>query len=345
MDENKVVLGLSGGVDSAVAAKRLKAQGFEVYGVYLDITGAEGIAAARAAASELEIPLEILDIRDALERHVCAPFAEAYRSGRTPLPCAVCNPTVKFPALLKAADKLGAKWVATGHYARTDTDERGRARLLRGEHTNDQSYLLARLTQEQLQRVIFPLGDYKKTAVRAQAEENRLSAAHRPDSMEICFVPDDDYGRWLEARGEVPPPGNFVDGNGIVLGRHKGIHHYTLGQRRGLGIPAEHRLFVTAIRPASDEVVLSGGEDLFYTMVYGTEPNWISIPGFEGELRAQARFRHSKQATEVTVTHWGDGILIRADAPVRAPTPGQLAVLYHDDVVLGSAWIERASRE
>lgn len=345
MDEKKVVLGLSGGVDSAVAAGRLKEQGFEVYGVYLDITDADGIESARCAASELNIPLEVLDIRDQLEHHVCAPFAAAYLAGKTPLPCAVCNPTVKFPALLVAADRIGANWVATGHYARTAIGENGRAQLLRGEHTNDQSYLLARLTEKQLQRVIFPLGDYEKTATREQAAANSLSAADRPDSMEICFVPDDDYAAWLSARGEVPPPGDFVDRDGKVLGRHKGIHHYTLGQRRGLGIPAEHRLFVTDIRPEQNQVVLSSGDDLFYSTIYCTDPNWISIPGFEGELKAQARFRHSKNYTDVTVTHHGDGLIVRADTPVRAPTPGQLAVFYHDDIVLGSAWIERAEKE
>lgn len=345
MEERKVVLGLSGGVDSAVAAERLKNQGFEVCGVYLDITDAEGVDAARRAASELNIPLEILDIRDKLEHHVCAPFAASYLAGRTPLPCAVCNPTVKFPALLAAADRIGAQWVATGHYARTKLGENGRTQLLRGEHTNDQSYLLSRLTQEQLRRVIFPLGDYKKTVTREQAAEYHLSAADRPDSMEICFVPDDDYAAWLAERGEVPPSGDFVDREGNVLGRHKGIHHYTLGQRRGLGIPAEHRLFVTDIRPEQNQVVLSSGDDLFYSTVYCIDPNWISIPGFEGALHAQARFRHSKNTADVTVEQDGNGgLIVRAETPVRAPTPGQLAVFYHDDVVLGSAWIESALR-
>lgn len=342
MDKTKVVLGLSGGVDSAVAAKRLLAQGYEVYGVYLDIGTADGVDAAARAAAELSIPLEVVDIRDALEHHVCAPFAADYLAGRTPLPCAVCNPTVKFPALLAAADRMGVHWIATGHYARTAVGENGRAQLLRGKHANDQSYLLARLTQEQLQRVIFPLGDSEKATTREQAAENRLSAADKPDSMEICFVPDDDYAGWLSARGNVPPEGNFVDRDGKVLGRHKGIHHYTLGQRRGLGIPAEHRLFVTAICPERNEVVLSGGDDLCYSTVRCTRPNWISIPGFDGELKAQARFRHSKHAADVTVEQAGEDLIAHAASPVRAPTPGQLAVFYHDDVVLGSAWIESA---
>ena len=339
-----MVLGLSGGVDSAVAAGRLREQGFDVLGVYLDIGSPQGVEAARQAAAELSIPLEVVDIREELERHVCAPFAADYLAGRTPLPCALCNPTVKFPALLAAAHCLGIRRVATGHYARVQMGADGRAMLLRGEHTNDQSYLLARLTQDILQNVIFPLGDYKKETTRARAEEECLSVAHKPDSMEICFVPNDDYAAWLADRGTVPPEGDFVDKNGTVLGRHKGIHHYTLGQRRGLGIPAEHRLFVTAICPEENRVVLSAGDDLFYSTVYCTQPNWISIPGIQGPLRAQARFRHSKQAAEVTVEQYGEGLVVRADSPVRAPTPGQLAVFYHDDVVLGSAWIDRAER-
>lgn len=342
MERKKVVLGLSGGVDSAVAAARLRERGFEVLGVYLEMGVGDGAQAAKRAAAELNIPLEIVDIREELEHHVCAPFARSYLSGRTPLPCAVCNPTVKFPALLAAADRLGATLVATGHYARTARGENGRTLLLRGEHTNDQSYLLARLPQRILQRVIFPLSDYKKEAVRTQAEESGLSAARRPDSMEICFVPDDDYAAWLEARGDVPPPGNFVDRAGSVLGRHKGYHHYTLGQRRGLGVPAAHRLFVTAIRPETNEVVLSAGEDLNYSTVFCSDPNWISIPVPEGVLECEARFRHSKHSVPVSVVCEGETVTVRAHSPVRAPTPGQLAVFYDGDTVLGSAWIDRA---
>lgn len=344
MHKDQVVLGLSGGVDSAVAASRLKEQGLTVLGVYLDLGLPHGVEDAQQAAQELSIPLEIVDIRNQLEHHVCQPFAADYLAGRTPLPCAVCNPTVKFPALLAAADRVGAYWVATGHYARVEPGNNGRTWLLRGKHTNDQSYLLSRLPQDILQRVRFPLGDDEKTVTRMRASEQKLSAADKPDSMEICFVPNDDYPAWLEARGQVPPAGDFVDRTGHVLGRHRGIHHYTLGQRRGLGIPAEHRLFVTEIRPELDQVVLSAGEDLFYSTVYCSRPNWISIPDFDGTLRAEARFRHSKQTTAVTVTHTNDGgLVVHADSPVRAPTPGQLAVFYHDDLVLGSAWIDRAT--
>lgn len=344
MEGERVVLGLSGGVDSAVAAARLRQMGFRVLGVYLEMGVGDGAQAARRAAEELDLPLEIVDIREQLETHVCRPFAQAYLAGRTPLPCAVCNPTVKFPALLEAADRLGARWVATGHYARTAPGPQGRTRLLRGGHGNDQSYLLARLPQNILQRVIFPLGDHEKPAVRAQAEAEKLSAAHRPDSMEICFVPDDDYAAWLERRGEVPPPGSFVDRDGNVLGTHGGFHRYTLGQRRGLGVSAGCRLFVTEIRPERNQVVLSAGEDLDRSVVYGVEPNWISIPPPEGELTCTARFRHSKHSVPVTVVPTEEGVVISAHSPVRAPTPGQLAVFYREDEVLGSAWIDRAEQ-
>ena len=169
-------------------------------------------------------------------------------------------------------------------------------------------------------------------------------SAETPDSQELCFISEGHYADYLAAHAALPERGDFVDERGAVLGTHGGIHRYTIGQRRGLGIPAEHRLFVTDIRPAENQVVLSSGDDLFYSTIYCTDPNWISIPGFEGVLHAQARFRHSKNTTDVTVEHDGDGLIVRADTPVRAPTPGQLAVFYHEDVVLGSAWIERAER-
>ena len=333
-----VVLGLSGGVDSAVAAARLMEQGYEVYGVYLDI-GQGGVPAARQAAEELGIPFEAVDIRDALETHVCAPFAADYLAGRTPLPCARCNPTVKFPALAAAADRIGARWIATGHYARTGRGADGRALLLRGRPANDQSYMLARLTQALLGRVLFPLGGDEKTATRDRAAARGLSVADKPDSMEICFIPDQDYAAWLDRRGATPPPGDFVDKEGRVLGRHKGIHHYTLGQRRGLGVPAASRLFVSAIRPETNQVVLSTGEDLYVDRAWCVQPNWIAIPELTGPLEVGVRFRHSRSETPATISPRAGGVEIVTQTPARAPTPGQLAVFYQGDVVVGSGWI------
>ena len=330
-----VVLGLSGGVDSAAAALLLQRAGYAVVGCYLDIgLGGSGAADAAAVAERLSIPLEIVPIGGALEAQVCAPFAADYLAGRTPLPCARCNRLVKFPALLALADRLGARYVATGHYARAE-----HGTLKKGMPANDQSYMLARLTREQLQRVIFPLGDYEKAAVRALAREAGIPVADKPDSMEICFVPGGDYAAWLEERGFSTPEGNFVDKEGKVLGRHRGIHCYTLGQGRGLGVSGPHRYYVTALRPDTNEVVLSDGSDLGRDEVRGTEPNWLAVDSLTGPMEVTVRLRHSKTQLAATLEPEGDGVLLRMHTPARAPTPGQLAVFYDSDAVVGSAWI------
>lgn len=336
-----VVLGLSGGVDSAVAARLLLEDGYTVYGHWLDI-GLGGREEAAAVADSLGIPFSAGDIRGELEREVMAPFREDYLAGRTPLPCARCNPTVKFPALFRRAEEVGATLVATGHYARIAETETGEAVLCRGRHTNDQAYLLARLPKALLPRLVFPLGSYEKVQVRQLARDYGLPVADKPDSMEICFIPDGDYAAWLEAQGTVPPPGDFVDRAGNVLGCHKGIHHYTLGQRRGLGIPAEHRLFVSALRPAENQVVLSDGTDLMADQVWGADWNPLA-PLAEGET-ITVRLRHSKTETPAQFTLTAEGPRLDLLAPARAPTPGQLAVLYREDVVLGSFWITGARR-
>ena len=199
--------------------------------------------------------------------------------------------------------------------------------------------MLSRLPQDILRRVRFPLGGYEKAQVRAMAGLGELPVADKPDSMEICFVPGGDYAAWLDARGGTPPPGDFVDKAGRVLGRHKGIHHYTLGQGRGLGVSGPHRYFVSAIRPETNEVLLSDGEDLCAETVFCTDPNWISIPALEGPMAVDVRLRHSKSQTPATILPAGAGVEIRLNVPARAPTPGQLAVFYQGDVVVGSAWI------
>ncbi|WP_195278807.1 tRNA 2-thiouridine(34) synthase MnmA [Clostridium sp. J1101437_171009_A5] len=333
----KLVLGLSGGVDSAVAARLLREK-YDVTCLWLDI-GLGGGEDAAAVAKELGLPFETADIRDALEERVCTPFAQTYLAGKTPLPCALCNPTVKFPALLALADRLGAPYVATGHYARRGTGADGRALLRKGRPANDQSYMLSRLPQDILRRVVFPLGEYEKREVRALAGEAALAVAEKPDSMEICFIPGGDYAAWLDRRGNTPPPGNFVDREGRVLGRHKGIHHYTLGQRRGLGVSGPHRYFVSAIRPETNEVVLSDGTDLHADRTRCTDLNWIAIEGLEGERACTVRLRHSKVETPAILCPDGDAVEIRMLTPARAPTPGQLAVFYDGDIVLGSGWI------
>lgn len=335
--DKRVVLGLSGGVDSAVTARLLLEQGYEVTGVYLDIgVGGSGAEDAKSVADSLNIPFAVRSIAEELECHVCAPFAQDYLSGRTPLPCARCNPTVKFPALLAEADARGISLIATGHYARVKDGV-----LYRGEPSNDQSYLLARLPREILRRVIFPLGNYEKTVVRELAEKYGIPVAHKPDSMEICFVPNDDYPAWLEARGATAPEGDFIDRNGNVLGRHKGIHCYTLGQRRGLGVSGPYRYFVSAIDPVNNTVTLSDGSDLCRTEVVCAEPNWLTDTAPTGKFTCQVRLRHSRHADLAEVTPGeGGNVVIRSRQPMRAPTPGQLAVFYEGERVIGSAWIE-----
>lgn len=339
MADKKVVLGLSGGVDSAVAAQRLLGQGYEVQGLYLDI-GLGGEQSARDNAAKLGIPLTVRSIQQELEEHVCAPFAADYLSGRTPIPCARCNRAVKFPALISFAREIGANWVATGHYARIGTGCDGGPILLRGNSANDQSYMLSRLTRDMLSHVLFPLGDGPKEQTRQEAEAGQLPAADRPDSMEICFIPDDDYAAWLDARGGTPPPGNFVDANGNVLGTHKGYHHYTIGQRRGLGVSSTGRLFVTEIRPHTNEVVLSHGEGLHAFMVHTDSLNWLGEHPLSAPMEVEVRLRHSRRSDPATIIPLGGGrVDIHMKHPARAPTPGQLAVFYQGDQVLGSGWI------
>ena len=330
-----IVLGLSGGVDSAVAATLLQRQGFAVTGLYLDIgLGGSGREDAAAVADRLGIPLKIADIRQELEREVCAPFAAGYLAGRTPLPCAMCNPAVKFPALFRLAEEIGANYVSTGHYANVESGV-----LKKGRPVNDQSYMLARLTRAQLQKVIFPLGMYEKREVRQLARDFGIPVANKPDSMEICFIPSGDYAAWLEEHGFSTPVGNYVDNCGKVLGQHNGIHHYTLGQGRGLGVSGPHRYYVSAIRPETNEVVLSNGSDLGREVVYGAQPNWLAIDGLTGPMEVTVRLRHSRTEQEAVLSCEGEGIRLDMKTPARAPTPGQLAVFYQGDAVVGSAWI------
>lgn len=340
MPISKVVLGLSGGVDSAVAARLLQQLGFEVHPLWLDVGTGAGRADARAVADLLGLPFAEASIAAELERQVCAPFQADYLAGRTPLPCARCNPAVKFPALLRYADQIGAAAVATGHYARVRD-----GRLYRGQPANDQSYLLSRLTSAQLQRVIFPLGNYEKNQIRQLAESFSLPVARKKDSMEICFIPDGDYAAWLDRRGQTPPPGPFVDREGRVLGTHKGIHHYTLGQRRGLGISSSARLFVSAIRPETNEVVLSFGDDLRASTVFCREPNWLAIPALSAPRPVTVRLRHSRTEAPAVLYPEEGGVRVELDTPGRAPTPGQLAVFYDGELVVGSAWITGTARE
>ena len=328
----KVVLGLSGGVDSAVAAKLLKNDGYDVHGLYLDI----GTEAARndaiATAEFLGVPLEIISIAEELEKHVCRPFVECYLRGETPNPCMMCNPKVKFKSLMDYADRIGAKYIATGHYARAVDGA-----LHKGMPSNDQSYLLSRITRSQLERLILPLGAFEKKQVREMAADFGIPVADKPDSREICFIPDKDYIGWIKQRSEVPGPGNLIF-DGHVIGTHEGIYRYTVGQRWP-GLYNERKLYVAEINPAKNQVILALWEDLFKTEVHAREVNWlIDIP--ENDIRASVRVRHTKwENPACTVRVNGGGIDVFCDEPVRAPAPGQSAVIYDGDRVLGGGYI------
>ena len=334
----KIVLGLSGGVDSAVAAARLRAQGFDVHGLFLEV-GLGGEAEAQRAADELGIPLYIAHRREAFEREVCAYFADAFRRARTPNPCVVCNPRVKFRALIDYADELGAPYIATGHYARTGRDAQGRALLLRAGAAKDQSYMLCRLPRDWVARCVFPLGESAgKDEVRGDARAIGLSAADKPDSMDVCFIPDGDTQGWLERHGAACPPGNFVDEQGNVLGRHKGIHCYTVGQRKGLGIAAGRPLFVKEILPNGDiRLAESGGEYASRLTVTGVvTPD--AQPLAEGAYRVKVR--SAAKAVPCEVTRTDAGLSVAFPDPVRAPAPGQSAVFYRGGFVFGGGFIE-----
>lgn len=329
---SKVVLGFSGGVDSAVSAELLKKQGFRVYGLYLDNTDEAARLAAVTAAEQRGIELKVLDVKAQLEERVCRPFTEAYLRGETPNPCILCNPTLKFKSLMDYADAVGAAFVATGHYARS-----AGGRIYKGRPANDQSYMLCRLTRQQAERALFPLGDYEKAQVRQLAEELGLPAAHKPDSMEICFIPDKDYIGWLSRRAAMPPEGDFVF-HGQVVGRHEGIHRYTVGQRRP-GLMDGRKVYISRIDPVSNRIELALWEELFQTEVTARDFNWLIEPP-RSPICASVRVRHTKwENPPCSAVVEGDRVRIRCVEPVRAPAAGQSAVLYDGEQLLGGGFI------
>ena len=332
-NDRHVVLWLSGGVDSAVCLALLREQGYDVTGLYLENgVSPDGARDAKAVADKFGVALLVADIRTELEEKVCAPFEAAYRAGRTPNPCILCNPTVKFRTLLEYADKLGAQHIATGHYARTENGS-----LYKGHPSNDQSYMLCRLLPEQVARLLLPLGGYEKTEVRALAQAYGIPVAKKPDSMEICFIPDRDYAGWMARRAPLPAAGDFVL-HGEVVGRHDGICRYTVGQRRP-GLVNDRKVYVSRIDAGTNTIELAYWEELFHTTVRAERFNWI-IPRPEGPIRASVRVRHTKWETPAcTVYPEGDNVRIACDEPVRAPAPGQSAVLYDGDRVLGGGFI------
>ncbi len=346
MKREKVVVGLSGGVDSSVAALLLKEQGYDVIGVTMKTwDGAESIIEdAKRVADFLSIPYHVIDFTEEFHRHVVDYFAEEYLHGRTPNPCVVCNRHVKWEALLDRSREFGAELVATGHYARVEKLQNGRY-ALRSSVTaaKDQTYALYNLTQDQLARTLMPVGSFEKEEIRRMAREAGIPVAEKPDSQEICFIPDQDYAGFIERyTGKQIQPGNFVDSDGRILGRHKGIIHYTVGQRKGLNLALGHPVFVTEIRPDTNEVVIGTNEDVFTKSLLCSKLNWMEADGFHGsELRMLAKIRYAHKGAMCTIREAGEDLAECVfDEPVRAVTPGQAVVFYQDDWVAGGGIIQ-----
>jgi tRNA-specific 2-thiouridylase len=357
----RIVVGMSGGVDSSVAAALLVEQGVEVIGVTLRVwpwrepeeatrkfgscCSPESVADARAVARRLGIPYYLLNSEREFERAVIEPFARAYAAARTPVPCVACNRDVKFGSLVQRARAWDAAGVATGHYARiTREPATGRFLLWRGrDGRKDQSDFLWPLTQAQLAAARFPLGALTKEEVREKARAFGLVTADKPESQEICFIPDDDYRGFLRRR--IPDafgPGPIVDGQGTVLGRHEGLANYTVGQRRGLGLPSRRPLYVTALDPARNAVVVGDACELEVEGIRAEQVNLIAIAGLTGPLAVSAKIRHSHEPAPATIEPLPDGgVRVRFERPQRGPAPGQSVVFYQGDLVIGGGVIAR----
>jgi tRNA-specific 2-thiouridylase len=359
---------MSGGVDSSTVAAMLRAEGHNVIGLTMQLwnqrrlAGHEGMPEsvqgrccslddvydARRVAQQIGIPYYVVNHEERFERDVVRPFVEEYLSGRTPIPCSLCNNHLKFDQLLIVAQQIGAERVATGHYARVNYDEaRGRWLLKRpADLSKDQTYFLFGLTQEQLSRTLFPLGDMIKPEVRELARKHGLALAEKPDSQEICFVPGGDYKRFIDAylaeQGESLPDlaGDLVTTAGEIIGEHTGIHNFTVGQRKGLGVATGSPLYVIQISGANKQVIVGGDENLYSRTLRTKRVNLISADDLREPTRVAVKIRHRHEPAAAVIERTGaDEILATFDEPQRAITPGQAAVFYDRDVVVGGGWI------
>jgi tRNA-specific 2-thiouridylase len=371
-EQPPIAVAMSGGVDSSTVAALLVRQGHGVVGLTMQLwnqrrlpelapdngapsgTGRccslDDVYDARRVAEQVGIPYYVVNFERQFEEQVVKPFVAEYLAGRTPIPCTLCNNYIKFDRFLEMADAVGARQIATGHYARIRYDAAsGRYQLLRAvDHAKDQTYFLFGLTQPQLARTLFPLGEMTKPEVRELARSMDLSVAAKGDSQEICFVPNGDYSAFLTAylrESGVPEQqteGEIVSTEGRRLGKHSGVHHFTVGQRRGLGIATGEPLYVISTDPASQRVVVGGNDDLLCRGFRARDVNWISIAGPDAGLRAQVKIRNKHSAAPAAIHATGDPgcVEVTFDEPQRAVTPGQGAVFYDGDLVLGGGWIE-----
>jgi tRNA-specific 2-thiouridylase len=363
-----IAVAMSGGVDSSTVAAMLRAEGHNVVGLTMQLwnqrrlAGHEGMPAAvtgrccslddvydaRRVAETIGVPYYVVNHEERFERDVVRPFVQEYLSGRTPIPCSLCNNHLKFDQLLVVAQQIGAEAVATGHYARVEFDKpSGRWLLKRGaDRSKDQTYFLFGLTQEQLSRTLFPLGGMTKPEVRDLARKHGLALAEKRDSQEICFVPGGDYKKFLDAylgeQGESLPDtaGELVTTDGCVIGEHAGIHNFTVGQRKGLGVATGSPLYVIQINGQQRQVVVGEKENLYSKTLIAKRTNLISVDELDQPARVTVKIRHRHEPAPATIERNGaDEILVSFDEPQRAVTPGQAAVFYDSDVVVGGGWI------
>lgn len=358
MTKKKVVVGMSGGVDSSVAAYLLKEQGYDVIGATMQIwqdeeneaveenggcCGQSAVDDARRVAQVLDIPYYVMNFKEEFRHKVMDYFVEEYLVGRTPNPCIACNRYVKWESMLRRSMEIGADYIATGHYARIMQTPEGRY-AVRNSVTarKDQTYALYNLTQEQLAHTLMPVGEYTKDEIRKIAQDVGLPVAHKPDSQEICFIPDHDYAAYIEREvGErIPKKGNFVTKDGQVLGQHQGIIHYTIGQRKGLNLAMGHPVFVTGIRPETDEVLIGEAEDVFGDTLCCNKINYMGMADLPKprEVLAKIRYAHGGERCMIERVE-EDVIKCTFVKPVRAITPGQAVVFYEDGYVLGGGSI------